>query len=123
MIRQNDLTKERYRFPKRHRYGFIDRSGHIVNHKFFYKAAKSFSEGFAAVQKPINKKEDEIGKWGFINAAFEDATVFDFEDVKSFSNGMAAVKQNDRWGFINTENNLVIDPQFENAFSFSKISS
>src|SRR5205807_1488803 len=85
--------------------------------------AKSFSEGLAAVQKSIDKKQYAIGKWGFINTEFEEATDFAFEDARSFSNGMAAVcnsKDNGKWGFTDTNGNLVIDFSYENALGFSK---
>ncbi len=72
-------------------FAFLNKQGEIVNHKFFYKSAKSFSEGFAAVQKPIDKQSDDVGKWGFINTQFEETTAFIYEDAKSFSNGLAAV--------------------------------
>ena len=35
-----------------------------------------------------------------------------YDEAKSFSNGLAAVRKGDQWGFINKENKLVIDYQF-----------
>jgi hypothetical protein len=116
-------NKKLIQIPEAACFGFIDKKGYIVNNKFFYKAAKSFVEGFAAVQKPIDKISDTVGKWGFINPAFEEISAFAYEDARSFSNGMAAVcnnKEHGKWGFIDTNGNLLIDHKFENAFSFSR---
>jgi hypothetical protein len=51
-------------------------------------------------------------KWGFINT--EGIVVIEpqYEDAKSFSNGLAAVQVDGKWGYINAENKLVIRNQF-----------
>lgn len=46
------------------------------------------------------------------NEGYEDAVVF-FE-----SNGLAAVKKNGKWGFVNNKGEMKIEPQFEEARSF-----
>ncbi len=60
------------------------------------------------------------GKWGFVdkegNVKIEPA----YEKAKSFSNGLAAVCQNQKWGFIDTTNTLVIDYQFTDATYFNR---
>lgn len=48
-----------------------------------------------------------------------EAIATDFEDVKPFEDsGYAAVKQNGKWGFIDTNGELVISCQFDDAKSF-----
>ena len=42
-----------------------------------------------------------------------------YEDAQPFNGGWAAVKQNGKWGFIDTEGTVQIDFQFQNALSFS----
>ena len=42
-----------------------------------------------------------------------------YEDARSFSNGLAAVKVNGLWGYIDTEGNMVIEPQFFDARDFT----
>jgi len=43
------------------------------------------------------------------------------EDAKPFSNiGYAAIKKNDKWGFINTSGEVAIDYKFEDALSFGQ---
>ena len=37
-----------------------------------------------------------------------------------FSEGLARVRVDGKWGYINTEGEVVIEPQFDDAGSFSK---
>ena len=63
------------------------------------------------------------GQKGFISA---DGTVLNraserasfFEDALPFSNGLAAVKNNGVWGYINTEGEYAIEPAYGEAQSF-----
>jgi len=41
-----------------------------------------------------------------------------FNDAGSFSEGLAAVKINGEWGFIDKTGKLIIEPQFDRAGSF-----
>lgn len=43
-----------------------------------------------------------------------------YEDARPFNGGWAAVKQNGKWGFIDTSGTLQLDFQFENALSFGQ---
>lgn len=43
-----------------------------------------------------------------------------YEDAFSFSEGLAAVKKDGKWGYIDMEDSTVIPFQFDYAFSFSK---
>jgi outer membrane protein assembly factor BamD len=42
-----------------------------------------------------------------------------YEEALPFSDFLAAVKKDGKWGFINGEGKFVIEPRFENAFLFS----
>jgi len=43
-----------------------------------------------------------------------------FEDVKPFAhNGLAAVKKDKKWGYINTQGKMVIPPRFDHAGDFA----
>jgi len=55
------------------------------------------------------------GKWGYIDNSGNVLLEPIFEDAKSFSNGLAAVKYNGLWGFINRGFVIAIEPQFEFA--------
>ena len=43
-----------------------------------------------------------------------------YEDAKSFQNGFAAVSSNGRWGYIDVEGNLTVQPVFLEASSISE---
>ncbi|HEY8687646.1 MAG TPA: WG repeat-containing protein, partial [Chitinophagaceae bacterium] len=108
-------------------YGFIDKKGRIINQAYLYNNVRQFSDGLAAVQKPITKKWEEKGKWGFINSHFDEVLSFYYQDAKSFSNGLAAVREyknygDSKWGFIDKSGKLIIGYKFDNAYSFSKVS-
>jgi hypothetical protein len=42
-----------------------------------------------------------------------------FDDAENFSDGMAAVKKDGKWGYINKQGTIVIPPQFDDAKNFS----
>lgn len=41
-----------------------------------------------------------------------------YQDAKEFSDGLAAVKTQDKWGYIDVSGKIVIEPQFRAAFPF-----
>ena len=43
-----------------------------------------------------------------------------YEDAESFSDGLAAVKQGGKWGYIDEDGKLVISCQFDKAYPFSE---
>lgn len=56
--------------------------------------------------------QDQNGTWGFMNKKGEVMIAPQFENAKSFSNGLAAVCMEGQWGFIDQSGKLVIDCQF-----------
>ncbi len=94
-----------------HAYGqFLDRTGALAFKRSF-QDAEDFSEGLAAAH-------ERGKKWGFINTKGQFVINPLFDDVLSFSQGLAAASSGDRWGFIDSKGKWVIPPQFENANSF-----
>ncbi len=62
----------------------------------------------------------QIGKmWGFVNTDGETVIEPEYEEAKSFSNGIAAVKHDGKWGFIDLDGNLVITYQFSDSGYFN----
>ena len=64
---------------------------------------------------PLLYPIEEGGKFGYIDAQGKVAIKPQFDDAKSFSEGLARVKIGRKWGFINQTGNLVILPQFQLA--------
>lgn len=62
--------------------------------------------------------EDELiaicqnGKWGYVDEDGKEVIKPQYEDAKSFSNGLAGVCKDGKWGFINVDGLMVIEPQF-----------
>ncbi|MDR0354392.1 MAG: WG repeat-containing protein [Deltaproteobacteria bacterium] len=90
-----------------------------------YAYAAPFSQGFAAVSE---RNRCDIGDCYFITP--EGAFAFTkkrflgkpqnvvFQEAKSFSEGLAAVKLDASYGYINTQGEMIIEPQFRDAFPF-----
>lgn len=134
------------------KYGYIDEKGkYKINPQ--YKEALPFSEGLACVVSENGHPQyiDETGKmkftvtgaeyagtfheglamveikekWGYINTSGEVKINPQFEDVRDFSEGLAAVKKSEKnesgkWGFVDDEGTLVINPQFSNVGDFNE---
>lgn len=59
------------------------------------------------------------GKYRMYNAKGEEIGDFECDYAKPFIDGYAAFKSNDLWGYVDYEGNVVIQPQYEDANSFS----
>lgn len=59
-------------------------------------------------------------KWGFINVEGKVVIPAQYDDIKDFGDGLAAVNIDNKWGFVNKEGELVIPCQFDRADSFSE---
>lgn len=57
---------------------------------------------------------------GYYNEKLEPASPFCFDNGKEFSEGLAAVVLNGKWGYINSKGEIAIDFQFGYASSFKK---
>jgi hypothetical protein len=94
--------------------GYIDKTGNYVI-ELKYAAGYQFSEGIAAV------KDLETEEIYFINKSGEkiiEARKYDM--VYPFTQGLAAVSRNDKYGFIDKTGAWVIEPEYDVVFSFSK---
>ena len=59
-------------------------------------------------------------KWGYVDFAGTEVVPCQYDHARSFTNGMAAVKRNGKWGYIERETfEEVIECQFEDAQDFS----
>ena len=114
------------------RWGFTDKSGQTAINPQFEKAG-AFAAGLAPVR---------MGRWGYADASGKMQINPQFDRADAFSEGLAAVKLGGgpgpyapypyydprpyapfhgggRFGYIDTNGKLVINPQFEDAGMFS----
>jgi hypothetical protein len=95
--------------------GFIDSSGEfVIPPQFTGNAELPFQEGFAAVW--VGRETNT--KVGFIDKQGRWAIPASYEDAYHFCGGLAAVKLNGLWGFVDYEGEFVIQPKFLYAESF-----
>jgi len=127
---------------------FIDKNGTPVPNLTGFEDATSFSEGLATVKvegawRFITHKDDFVfgqewanarpfrnslatvqaesgGRYGFIDHSGKYAIKPGFEDAKAFSEGLAAVRLNRRWGYVRTNGEMQIPngyPLFADEFA------
>lgn len=63
--------------------------------------------------------QDQNGKWGFMDRKGNVDIEPKYDEAKSFSNGLAAVRVGEEWGFIDSSGELAIECQFLNAGYFT----
>lgn len=93
-------------------YCLVNKDGTIFSEQQ-YGEVKAFNDNTLAA---VNK----AGKWVFLSPTGEEKNLGDFQEAESFSNGLAAVKNNGLWGYIDLEGNLVIDYQFTETTPMSR---
>jgi hypothetical protein len=82
------------------KWGYVDNNGNEII-PFIYCVSKvnrvsnagDFSEGLASV-------ENDEGKWGYIDKTGKEVIPFIYGNAKGFSEGVAAISQDGRWGII-----------------------
>ncbi|MFB6349384.1 WG repeat-containing protein [Moraxella sp. ZJ142] len=60
----------------------------------------------------IKKQQAADGKWGFVDRQGNLRILYAFDEVRDYSEGLAAVRQGNYWGFIDEKADLVINFQF-----------
>lgn len=87
------------------KYGAVNRQGVAVI-PFEYDSPVEFIQSRALVKK--------ADKWVLIDMANHKIAEFDFQEAWNFTPvGLAEFKQDDKWGYINTSGEVVIQPQFD----------
>ncbi len=104
-------------------WGFADLTGNLVIDAKYKKIIGFSNEGYAALYDAKAKQ------FGFININGEPLAteikdyklieVFGF-GMKGFKDGFAAVKLDDKWGFLNTEGKLAIPAKYDKVTLFDK---
>ncbi len=127
------------------KFGFIDKTGRIVIPPVYFTGS-TFENGFSAVMtKQSAKKTNVVGsilseiddefadlktlafKWALVDTSGKPLTAKigakgfrEFNEARSFSEGLAAVRIGKKWGYIDSVGNFVIDRQFEKIGPFSE---
>jgi|GEM_PF-727262 tetratricopeptide (TPR) repeat protein len=109
------------------KWGYIDKQGHEVI-PLKYDNAYYFSDGLALVS--LNNKYGFIDKQGHeviplkydgaLDNSFSDNSLYDgvHDSTYSFSDGLAAVSLNGKWGYIDQQGHEVIPLKYEQARDF-----
>ena len=81
-----------------------------------FQTANSFKEGHASVS--IKRADEPRSKFGYISQGGKKVIDFRFDEVKDFSEGLAAVRIGVHWGYIDMSGVYVIPSQFDEVYSF-----
>lgn len=92
---------------------YLDDKGSVVKDNQIYYRVKPFSEGFAAVHRASNNL------WSFITVNGDPAFSGNYNVVKDFHQGRAAVKDQNGWQFINTKGEFIGSDRYLNADNFA----
>ena len=98
------------------KWGYINTEGEVVI-KPQFDDARSFSKGVLGRPgveglAPVLIRGEG---WVYTNRAGKF-----FNQVRSFSEGLAAVQVGNKWGYVNPIGEIVIEPQFDDAKNFSE---
>lgn len=110
----NGLAAVRERNKKKDNWGFINAKGKIVIEAQYNRVVHGFAEGLAVV----SNKEDHDSKLGYIDSKGKMAIDVRFKQAQPFSEGLAAVMENDKWGFIDKSGKYVIETVFESVMTW-----
>lgn len=74
------------------------------------KSLSSNTNGFTTLQP-----SQQDGKWGFVDDENVTMITYSFDEVRPFSEGLAGVRVDNNWGFLNLGGELVIPFRFDNS--------
>ncbi len=100
--------------PKNPKCGYVNTQGEVVIPYSNYNMVGYFNEGFASVRE-IN----QMHAGNFINTKGEKISSVTYDLVMDFSEGMAEVKRDDKFGFIDANGDLVIPTTYDYVTMFS----
>ena len=93
-----------YYFKINDKVGLLDENLNIIVEPKYSQIGK-FNEGLALVA-------NEYRKYGFIDTKGKEIIPLIYDNANFFSEGLAPVVKNGKWGFINKKNNVFIDFQY-----------
>jgi len=110
------------------KYGYIDKTGQWVISPQFDQV-ECFSEGLAKIyycEYGDSEYENSYGKylknvkWRYINKTGQPVNQYLWDRNVTFSEGLAAVSIEDKYGYIDKVGRVIILPQFYKALNFSE---
>lgn len=91
-------------------WGLLDQNGNVVLEPV-YEWIDGFSEGLASV-----RSHDE--KTGYVDRKGVLVLPFKYDSGRDFSEGVAPVAVGDKWGYIDSSGQWLLEPQFAEAYPF-----
>jgi hypothetical protein len=101
------------RVQKDFKYGLIDGSGKLILRPKYFQIFPFDNHGLARVSYG-----DRIS-YGLINQRGEMITTHNYREIRSFQEGMAAVKHRDKYGYIDLTGKVIVPCQYSKASDFS----
>lgn len=105
----HDFSEGMARVQQAGKIGYINEKGELVIEAKFGKKSGNFSNGLCYAQ------EVESGNIGFINKEGEQEMRFMYDEATDFSDGLAAVKNGDRWGYIDEHGATILKFHYTDA--------
>ena len=87
----------------------IPNSNYIIDIDYIVMALGSMPEEI------VNSLDIKLNKWGYIDTAGKLAIKYQYEDARSFANGVAGYKDNGVWGVIDQNNDVILEPMFDDV--------
>jgi hypothetical protein len=105
------IIREWYTAPggkKAARFGAIDYTGKVII-KPQFDLMGNFGDGLA----PVYSNDKKL--WGYVNQSGKLVMEYQFEDIRPFKHGYAAVKKEGRWGLLNTAGKEILPFEYRKA--------
>jgi hypothetical protein len=102
-------------------YGYANLKGEIIIDAKFRKCTDFSEDGFAAIYDSDKKQFYFINQKG--ESLATEVSNFKLKDIlgfgfRSFIDGMAAIKQGDKWGFLNTSGKVAVPVKYDDISPF-----
>lgn len=99
------------------KWALINKQGELTT-EFVFDQVLSNSRGICSMNKRIAVKQGEAYFW--VNEKGERISDQNYDGIKAFEgDGMCAVCRRDKWGFVDQDDNLIIDYIYEDAKPFT----
>ncbi len=93
-------------------WGIIDYIGKKIPLSDKYEGTIGNFSSYDGFREELLGVGDYNNKYGFINKKGEVVIPLEYDEIRSFSEGLAGVLKGDKWGFIDKNNKTVIDFQY-----------